>query len=60
MNACVVVLQGAGIVKELVGGGVDAASMTYAAIGDAISSDVVELHVADDAARALPAPDAAA
>jgi len=58
--ACGSVTLAAGIVKELVGGGVDAASMTYAAIGDAISSDVVELHVADDAARALPAPDAAA
>ncbi|KAK7233055.1 hypothetical protein SO694_00039142 [Aureococcus anophagefferens] len=58
--ACGSVTLAAGIVKELVGGGVDAASMTYAAIGDAISSDVVELHVADDAARALPPPDAAA
>ncbi|KAH8054595.1 hypothetical protein JL721_10479 [Aureococcus anophagefferens] len=58
--ACGSVTLAAGIVKELVGGGVDAASMTYAAIGDAISSDVVELHVADDAARALPAPDGSA
>ncbi|KAH8087680.1 ubiquitin-protein transferase [Aureococcus anophagefferens] len=58
--ACGSVTLAAGIAKELVGGGVDAASMTYAAIGDAISSDVVELHVADDAARALPPPDAAA
>ncbi|KAH8064540.1 ubiquitin-protein transferase [Aureococcus anophagefferens] len=56
--ACGSVTLAAGIAA--VGGGVDAASMTHAAIGDAISSDVVELHVADDAARALPAPDLSA